>query len=274
MFVPARKGTAPTKPNGAAAMKLASSSVSFGPAIAAGELTQLEWLDLCATELALDGIVFEARHFPRTDVEYVAQLKKLATDLGLTVAGLACDAILAPQGDQTDALASAWLEVAWGLGAPLVVARSPAGVDDPHAWSALVDAGRAAASAAKRRNVTIAVRNAPGTLCAAPADLKQLAKEVDGSWLRYAVDVAAFEPPEPPVAIMPKAVIATHTLSIDGTGDDDAPHLRTVIDALGPFRAFVAIDVPEGTNSQVRLRSALEVARDALASRVRTTSPS
>jgi sugar phosphate isomerase/epimerase len=260
------------RPNGAAAMKLASSSISFDPAIAGGELTQLEWLDLCATELALDGIVFEARHFPRTDPDYIAQLKKMSTDLGLTVAGVACDAILAPQEGDDDALASAWFEVAWGLGAPLVVSRAPAGVEDPQAWSALVAAGRLVAGAAKRRNVTLAVRNAPGTLCAAPADLKQLAKEVDGSWLRFAVDVGAFEPAEPPDAVMPKAVVAAHVLSAESA--DDAPRLRAVIDALGTFRAFLVIDALAEPAGAERLAAAIATAHDALARQTRSPASS
>src|SRR5579862_7300506 len=69
-------------------MKLAVSSTSFADDFAGGALTQLEWLDLCAAELEADGVVFELRHFPRTDAEYVAQLKKMAVDLGLTVAAL------------------------------------------------------------------------------------------------------------------------------------------------------------------------------------------
>jgi len=56
--------------------------------LARGELTQLEWLDLCASELDLDGVLFDTRHFARTDADYLAQLKKTAVDLGLTVTGL------------------------------------------------------------------------------------------------------------------------------------------------------------------------------------------
>jgi len=253
-------------------MKLASSSVSFEAPIAGGELTQLEWLDLCATQLALDGIVFEARHFPRTDADYVAQLKKMAADLGLTVAALACDAILAARTEEPDEAAAFWFEVAWGLGAPLVVTRAPAGGDDPLAWGALVAAGRAAARAAKQRNVILAVRNAPGTLCAAPADLKQLTKEVDGSWLRFALDVATFEPAEPPDPLLPRAVIATHTLA--GEPADDAAGLRTVIASLGTFRPFLVVDAPAQPGGAERLAAAVACARQELASRlVPTSSP-
>ena len=69
-------------------MKLAVSSSSFAEPLASGELTQLEWLERCASGLAADGVIFGREHFPRTDPEYVAQLKKVAVDLGLVPVAL------------------------------------------------------------------------------------------------------------------------------------------------------------------------------------------
>ncbi len=69
-------------------MKLACSSTAFDVFLRSGELTQLEWIDLCAYELAVDGVVFDVRHFPRTDTDYLAQVKKMAVDSGLDVAAI------------------------------------------------------------------------------------------------------------------------------------------------------------------------------------------
>lgn len=232
-------------------MKLAGSSASFDGAIAARGLTQLEWLDLCARDLALDGVVFEARHFPRTDADYLAQLKKMATDLGLTVAALSCDSLLAGAPD-TEPPAERWLGVASALGAPIALTRTPRSTaDDPHAWSALVSAGKAAAGAAKDLNVTIGVRNAGGTLCASGADLRRLAKDIDSSWVRFALDVAALDPPEPLDAALPKTVVATHdSRSLDPLGADEAD-LGGVLRTLGDFRGFLVVDfVGAGVESE------------------------
>lgn len=235
-------------------MKLAVSSASFDAALSAGSLTQLEWLDLCARDLALDGVVFDARHFPRTDDDYLAQLKKLAVDLGLTVAGLRCDDLLG----RDEAGAAAALEIAWNLGAPLVLTRAAeAAGDDAGAWSRVVDGARNAAGAAKRRNVVVAVRNAAGTQCASAADLKRLAKDVDGSWLRYALDAAALQTPETPDPLLPKTVIALH----DATGADDA---AAAVAALGDFRAFLVLDVAPAAG-QPALAAAVAAARRAIA---------
>src|SRR5437588_12197825 len=72
-------------------MKLACSSTAFDEQLRGGDLTQLEWIDACARELAADGVVFDVRHFPRTDTDYLAQVKKMSADLGMTVAALRHD---------------------------------------------------------------------------------------------------------------------------------------------------------------------------------------
>src|SRR5580692_11903407 len=67
-------------------MQLCCSTSSYRQTFAAGGLTQLEWVDLCARELPVDGVDFDARFFPRPDDDYLAQLKKLCADRCLTVA--------------------------------------------------------------------------------------------------------------------------------------------------------------------------------------------
>ncbi len=242
-------------------MKLASSSASFDAALAAGALTQLEWLDLCARELDLDGIAFDARHFPRADDDYLAQLKKLAVDLGLTVAGLACDVLAAAAGPEDERVGTAWLEAARTLGAPLLVSGVPAAnPDDPAGWNDLVAAAKAAALVAKRCNVVLAIRNAPRTLCASVADLKQLGKEVDSSWLRYAVDAAALDPPEPVATLLPRTVVAVHA-----AGGDTADG---ALAALAGFRGFLVIDRAVAENDPAPLARTISAARRALATAI------
>jgi Xylose isomerase-like TIM barrel len=249
-------------------MKLACSSASFDALIAAGQSTQLEWLDRCATEFDVDGVVLEARHLPRIDPDYVAQIKKMATDLGLTIAALACDEVLANP-DAADEARRSWFEIALGLGAPLVVARAPAAGDSAGAWGDLVSATKAASGEAKRRNVTLAVRNAAGSLCSAPADLTQLVKEVDSSWLRFAPELRAFDPAGDLGRVLPKTVIAEHRL--DGGADDG---LVRTLEELGSFIGFLMIEVSGQDDDGRRLRDALDRARATLARRTLAEHPS
>jgi hypothetical protein len=220
-------------------MKIACSSVSFSRAIADGTLTQLEWLDLCANELELDGVVFDTAHFPRTDDDYLAQLKKLATDLGLTVAALAAEDVFSATGEPHFATAVA-------LGAPLIVASAPAVSDDPQAWGTFTEIARERASIAKLLNITLAIRNAEATLCTNAADLRRLAKDVDSAWLRYALAPLGAGPDAD--VLLPKTVIACAAIEAPGqfaTASDERAQM--LIRTLARFRGFVAIDnIDEG----------------------------
>jgi len=215
-------------------MKISSSSASFAGMLARGELTQLEWLDLCAAELELDGVLFDLRHFARTDGEYLAQLKKTATDLGLGVAGLVATE---PADGETA------LEIATALGAPLVVLDAPGHSDDPAAWNVFVAALRPIVASGKRLNVTLALRNGPATLCASASDCKRLAKDIDSAWLRFATDANAFGAFDQLGDLAAKTVIATHTLSDVATFATEADaEAGRLVGALRGFRGFVVLD--------------------------------
>jgi hypothetical protein len=218
------------------AMKIACSSVSFARALAEGKLTQLEWLDLCANELEVDGAVFDTAQFPRQDDEYLSQLKKQAADLGLTVAAVSSETALSGSG-------IACLEIASRMGAPLVAGKAPPASDDPAAWGHFCEALRVLAGAAKAANITLGVRNAPGTLCASVADLRRLAKDVDSAWLRFAPEPASFGATDDAGELLAKSVIAFATIEQLETfalaGDRAAAGL---VSALARFRAFIVLD--------------------------------
>ncbi|GAC1310313.1 MAG: hypothetical protein NVSMB21_18030 [Vulcanimicrobiaceae bacterium] len=218
-------------------MKIATSSTSFARAIAAERLSQLEWLDICANELEVDAVVFDAAQFPRLDDEYLAQLKKLAVDLGLSVAALSADAIFAVEGDR-------WLAVADRLGAPLVLGRAPQAAADPGAWGAFADLVKERARAAKRANVTLALSNATGTLCASSEDLRRLAKDVDSAWLRFAPDPLAFGAGAGADAgATSKSVLVRATIGDLATfARDDDRSANDLLRALARFRGCVLLD--------------------------------
>ena len=69
-------------------MRLALSSRSFARRLERGDLTQLEWIDVCCAQPGLGGVDLSHEHFPRRDAEYLAQIKKLCVDRQLTIAGL------------------------------------------------------------------------------------------------------------------------------------------------------------------------------------------
>ena len=173
-------------------MKLCCSSRSYARSLQSGALTQLEWLDRCAGELALDGVEFAAAHFPRTDGDYLAQLKKLCVDRGLTAASVAVD-IPFGEGDvdrQASEIAT-WIDRALALGAPVLRFSSGTATGSPPvAWRELVRGLKAACAAAKERNVTLAVLPKQATQIASPSEVRRALKECDSAWLRVALSTA------------------------------------------------------------------------------------
>lgn len=240
-------------------MKIACAAGAFAQQIERGGLTQLEFVDLCARECACDGIVFDVRQFPRTDDDYLAQLKKMAVDWGLTVAGIWDDAFF---GAQSEAMLET-LRLAVVLGAPLVAAPLAGQTLVP--WSSQLERLGAATSLAKQLNVTLALRNAAGTYASTTHDCKRVTKETDSAWLRFGAQPASFDAASDPASLRTDSILLWSSV-----GESDAGIAQT-ISAFAGFRGFVALDDARGaaTAAQVaetvaRWRGGLERARKEL----------
>jgi hypothetical protein len=172
-------------------LKIAVTSASFSPLLQRGELTHLEWLEACASRLDVEGAVFALADFPRTDTEYAAQLKKVATDLGIIPVALDVPGLLDPGRSEAEGTAIVTLAVA--VGAALIrVTGGPPGDLPPETFARAVTATKALTSAAKAANVTLTLAPAAGSLFTDVADLQKFSKYVDSAWLRY--DLPAGDP--------------------------------------------------------------------------------
>jgi Xylose isomerase-like TIM barrel len=230
-----------------ARMKLCCSTAAFGREIDAGELTQLEWVDACANDLDVDGVEFDGIYFPRTDDDYLAQLKKLCADLRLTVASVRSPVALG--GADTDAsLANflPWIAHADAMGSPLLrfaCATVPDG-SPGIAWRELIRGLKAACVEAKRANITLALeRGDDGSLVRSPADVKRAQKECDSAWLRIAAradDLIGDESADFR-ALLDETVIVTAT-----SGD------RQLVDVIrsSGYRGFVSLE-RSGTRPEI-----------------------
>jgi hypothetical protein len=200
--------------------------------------------------LDADGAIFALADFPRTDMEYAAQVKKVAVDLGIVPVALDAPGLLDPE--RSDEERTAAITLAAALGVPLL--RTTAGAPGelpPQTFVRMVAAAKAMAKAAKAANVTLAVAPSAGTLVATLADLKHLAKDVDSAWLRYDVpfddpDRATLGPRErvlvervPLGAAIDDAVAARRGwFALEGDGGDDP--FATVAATLRALRAAEA----------------------------------
>jgi sugar phosphate isomerase/epimerase len=236
-------------------MKLAVASSAFHRSIESGDMTQLEFLDLCARELAADGVVLDVRHFPRADGDYLAQVKKMAADRGLQIAALADAAFFTSAEDAMRAS----LERADALGAPLLTA--PLGLEVAGSWSEQLERLGAATSLAKRVNVTLALRNAAGTFAANVHDCKRVSKEADSAWLRFGLEPLAFDAASDPAAIAPNAVLLWSGI------DTSAQAIGPTAAAYDSFRGHLALDERSGSATPADMKNAIRRWRTAFAER-------
>jgi len=163
-------------------VRIAVSSSTFRRPLASGEITQLEWLERCASVLGVDGVVADVADFPRTDAEYVAQLRKIAVDASIVPFGIDGGSLFEP--DAAAARATA-LALATTFGAAVVRAVLPApGEVPPATFAETARVAKAFGREAKIANVTVVVATAPGTIGEDAAGVKHLLKDADSAWLR------------------------------------------------------------------------------------------
>jgi hypothetical protein len=234
-------------------MKLACASGSFHREIECGNLTQLEFLDRCARELSCDGVVLDVRHFPRADEDYLAQLKKLATDRGMCIAALSDSSFFGSPLQHMEEI----LHHAAVLGAPLVAA--PLSEEVLCTWSEQLERLNSATSLAKARNVTLAVRNAVQTFAASAHDYKRVAKEADSAWLRFGP-----EPQQLDSASDPQTLAANTVLLWSDAATQTPGSIAKTAGDFSRFRGHVAIDERSGAAGWAQMRDALGAWREIL----------
>jgi hypothetical protein len=233
-------------------MKIACAAGAFAQLIERGGLTQLEFVDLCAREFACDGIVFDVRQFPRTDDDYLAQLKKMAVDWGLTVAGIWDRAFFSAH---SEAMLET-LRLAVVLGAPLVAA--PLAGEHFMPWSSQLERLGAASGLAKQLNVTLALRNAPDSYASTTHDCKRVAKETDSAWLRFGPQPASFDAASDPASLGTDSVLLWSSVC-----ESDAAIAQT-ISGFADFRGFVALDDAHGAATALDVAETVARWRDGL----------
>ncbi len=235
-------------------MKLACASGSLHRDIESGELTQLEFLDLCARDLACDGVVLDMRHFPRSDDDYLAQIKKMAADRGLSIAALADPTFFSAMQERMADV----LDRAVTLGAPLVAGPLAREVDG--SWTDQLIRLGVATSLAKARNVTLAVRNAPATFAASTHDCKRVAKEADSAWLRFGPELRRLDAASDPRALEPNTVLLWSDADLESERS-----IAETIAAFACFRGHLAIDDSSGAATVAELAAAIHRWRNAWA---------
>ena len=237
-------------------MKLACASGAFDRTIQRGDLTQLEFIETCARDFTCDGVVLDVRHFPRIDADYLAQVKKFTTELGLCIAALYDDAFF---GGDADAMART-LGLAVNLGAPLLSGRLAR--DTTFTWSEQLERLNVATGLAKASNVTLALRNAPQTFAASTYDCKRAIKQADSAWLEFGLETQAFDAASDCAPLASKTVLLWCAI-----GEQNEAAVDRLLREFDEFLGYLVLDEPSGTATPGDMRSAIRSYRIALATK-------
>jgi sugar phosphate isomerase/epimerase len=259
-------------------MKLGCSSWSYHDALRDGRLDLLDWVRLCAQELDVDGVELVDQHLPGAGALGLRELKKLTTDLGLTIASVAVTNDFSSRERQPAEIENVkrWCDVAAYLGAPVV--RIFAGSmpragnsDDPgrivglirrvfgerlpdrrRAWSDVTWALRQCADYAAERGVVVALQNSRADgIVGSPQQLLQCLHDVGSPWLRVCLDPADIGDGGAIDRALPQTVLARASLrDIRDDGSDASAHWPEIVRMLrlAQYRGFLMIDY-QGTES-------------------------
>lgn len=253
-------------------MKLGCSSWSYHAAFRAGSLDLREWLRICAEDLDVDGIELVDQHFPTSDPLYLRDLKKLCTDLQLTISGIAVSNDFGADDRRQEEIEKVqrWCEVAAYIGAPIVrvfagwVPRprvephpgrivgtlrrvlGPKPVNILRTWSDATAAMRQCADYAAERGVVLAVQNnSSGGVVGTIPRIEQCLRDVGSPWLAVCLDLGDLPGAIDFGAIAPRIVQAhARVRDVADDGSETRVHWPELLRQLqlARYRGFVHVD--------------------------------
>ena len=253
-------------------MKLGCSSWSYHAAFLTGDLDLREWLRISAEELEVDGVELVDLHFPTTDPLYLRDLKKLCTDLQLTLSGLAVSNDFGAADRRQEEIESVerWCDIAAYLGAPIVRVFAgwmprprvepepgrivgtlrrvlgPKPVNTRRAWSDAAGAMRQCADYAAERGVVLAVQNnSSGGIVATVPQVAQCLHDVGSPWLAVCLDPGDLAGP-PELSAIASRIVQAHARMRDVAedGSEARVHWPELLRQLqiARYRGFVHLD--------------------------------
>jgi len=231
-------------------MKIGCSSWSFHKAIAEGKLNQESWLRKCAEELGLDGVELLDAHFPTVERWYLKRIKKLCTDLGLTISFLSVSNDFTQKDyktlqEQVDRVME-WVDMTLFMGTPILrlFAGSGEAARDETIWNNMISAMCEVTDYAESQGVILALENHGGFEC---DEVLRILDEVGSDWLRLTLDTGNF-PTEPYKSIERAAPFAATVhakfYEFDSQGREVRLDYERIIEILDKanFRGYLSIE--------------------------------
>jgi sugar phosphate isomerase/epimerase len=235
-------------------VKLSCISWSFHRAFESGDLNIESWLELCSKKLKIGGAEIIADHLESTDMDYLMKIKKLATDLQLTLDCLSPGnnfGVATAEGRAKEvANVKKWIDVGYALGTPVVriFGGWPEG-DRNELWGEMVKCLKEVGDYAKTKGITLVVEHHNGGgFLETSDDVLKMIDEVNSPYVRLNLDTGNFtdddnyEAIKKTIHLAPHIHAKIHKISKDGVEQEfDYDKIFTILKDAD-YKGFISVE--------------------------------
>ena len=244
-------------------MKLGLCTWSYNRTFASGKMDIEKLLHICADELNIGGMDIIDVHLKSQDPDYLLKIKKLATDLQITISAVSPGNSFGKDSEKDERAEvekiNKWTDTAYLLGSPNLRIFAGWAPKEKHSqlWPKVVKSIKECAGYAAKKGVTLAIEshNGGGYLPTSVETLKLL-KDVNSPWVKLNLDTGNYQDPDMYTALKKSMPYATHMhckihkLSKDGRElEFDFDKIFTILKEAN-YRGFFNIEY-EGKEDEI-----------------------
>jgi len=198
-------------------MKIGLCSWSYNRTFASGKMDLEKCLHVCARDLKVGGIDIIDIHFKNTDSDYLLKIKKLATDLQITISAVSPGNSFGKDNEKDEkaeiANINKWTDVAYLLGAPNLRIFAGWAPKERHKelWPRVVKSIKECAAYAAKKGITLAVESHnDGGYLPTSIETHKLLDDVNSPWVKLNLDTGNYHDADMYAALEKSMPYTTH----------------------------------------------------------------
>ena len=198
-------------------MKIGLCTWSYNRTFASGKMDLEKCLYVCREELKVGGIDIIDLHFKSQDPDYLLKIKKLATDLQITISAVSPGNSFGKDKESDEKTEidkiNKWIDTAYLLGAPNLRIFAGWAPKEKHKelWPKVINSIKECAKYAATKGITLAIEshNGGGYL---PTSIEthKLLNEINSPWVKLNLDTGNYQDKDMYAALKKSIPYATH----------------------------------------------------------------
>jgi sugar phosphate isomerase/epimerase len=198
-------------------MKIGLCSWSYNRTFKSGKMDLEKLLHVCAEDLKVGGIDIIDVHLKSKDPAYLLKIKKLATDLQVTISAVSPGNSFGKDKEADEKAevenVNSWTDVAYLLGAPNLRIFAGWGPKERHTalWPKVVSSIQACAKYAAKKGITLAIESHnDGGYLPTSIETHKLLDDVNSPWVKLNLDTGNYHDPDMYAALKKSMPYVTH----------------------------------------------------------------